>query len=236
MEPGDPRSTPPVDLTKNVFHSPKERLIEGLLGLCALLSVATTLGIAGVLLVESAAFFAQVSPLRFLTESQWTPQFVDKHFGIWPLLSGTLLITAIAALLAIPIGVASAIYIAEYAPNRARKILKPGLELLAGVPTVVYGYFALTFVTPLLQQLIPGLGVYNALSGGLVVALPGVEDATARQEGDAVVFGCRAGSPGLADALAREVLAHGQLLALATHEPTLEDRFIAAVRAIRTTP
>ncbi|MDX1420609.1 MAG: phosphate ABC transporter permease subunit PstC [Rubricoccaceae bacterium] len=171
MEPGAPRSTPPVDLTRTVFRSPKERAIEYALGLCALVSVATTLGIAGVLLYESAGFFAEVSPVRFLTESRWTPQFVEQYFGIWPLLAGTLMVTVIAALLAIPVGLASAVYIAEYAPARVRQVLKPGLELLAGVPTVVYGYFALTFVTPLLQSLLPGLGVYNALSAGLVVGI-----------------------------------------------------------------
>ncbi len=171
MDPDRPDATPVVGLGGNVFHSPKERAIEYALGACALVSVATTLGIAGVLLWESLGFFAEVSLLDFLTDSQWTPQFVDKHFGIWPLLSGTLLITAIAALVALPIGLASAVYIAEYAPDRLRTWLKPGLELLAGVPTVVYGYFALTFVTPLLQSFVPGLSVYNALSAGLVVGI-----------------------------------------------------------------
>ena len=171
MEPGPPEATPPVDLTQNVFDSPKERAIEYALGLCALVSVFTTVGIVAVLLYESASFFAQVSFAEFFTDTQWTPQFVDKHFGIWPLLAGTLLVTVISALVALPLGLMSAIYIAEYAPASVRKWLKPGLELLAGVPTVVYGYFALTFVTPLLQNVIPGLGVYNALSAGLVVGI-----------------------------------------------------------------
>lgn len=171
MDPERPRETPPVGLTANVFRNRKERAIELALGFCAMISVVTTLAIAGVLVYESAAFFAEVSPLRFLTETQWTPQFVEQHFGIWPLLAGTFLVTGIAALVAIPIGLASAIYVAEYAPLGLRRVLKPGLELLAGVPSVVYGYFALTFVTPLLQQIVPQLGVYNALSAGIVVGI-----------------------------------------------------------------
>ncbi len=160
-----------ADLAVNMLHSPKERAVEYALGFCALVSVLTTLGIAGVLLVESLHFFAEVSIVEFLTETRWTPQFIDKHFGIWPLLSGTLLVTVIAALVALPIGLMSAIFIAEYAPERVRKVLKPGLELLAGIPTVVYGYFALTFVTPLLQTFVPGLNIYNALSAGIVVGV-----------------------------------------------------------------
>ncbi|MEX0820883.1 MAG: phosphate ABC transporter permease subunit PstC [Rhodothermales bacterium] len=160
-----------ANLSANVFRSPKERAIEYALGFCALISVVTTLGIAAVLVYESLNFFAEVSIIEFLTETRWTPQFSEKHFGIWPLLSGTLLITAIAALVALPIGLMSAIFIAEYSPKRLRQVLKPGLELLAGIPTVVYGYFALTFVTPLLQPFIPGLNVYNALSAGIVVGI-----------------------------------------------------------------
>ena len=171
MDLARPDATPVVGLGGNVFRSPKEQAIEYALGACALVSVATTLGIAGVLIWESFGFFAEVSLVEFFTNTKWTPQFVDKNFGIWPLLSGTLLITVIAALVALPIGLASAVYIAEYAPDAVRKWLKPGLELLAGVPTVVYGYFALTFVTPLLKTLIPGLSVYNALSAGLVVGI-----------------------------------------------------------------
>lgn len=158
-------------LATNVYRSPKERAIEYALGFCALVSVLTTLGIAAVLIFESANFFAEVSLVDFFTDTQWTPQFADKHFGIWPLLCGTLLVTVIAAFVAIPIGLMSAIFIAEYAPTRARRVLKPGLELLAGIPTVVYGYFALTFVTPLLQPVIPGLKIYNALSAGIVVGI-----------------------------------------------------------------
>jgi phosphate transport system permease protein len=161
----------PTDFSVNVYASPKERMIQGALALCALVSVLTTLGIAGVLIFESAQFFRHVSIIEFLTETRWTPQFAEANYGILPLLSGTLLVTGIAAILAIPVGLASAVYIAEYAPSKVRRWLKPGLELLAGIPTVVYGYFALTFVTPLLQGLIPGLNVYNALSAGIVVGI-----------------------------------------------------------------
>jgi len=166
-----PSSSPDADLTEQVYDSPKEKAIKYALGACALISILTTLGIAAVLVVESIPFFREVALSEFFGATEWTPQFADKHFGIWPLLSGTLLVTAISALVALPVGVASAVFISEYAADWVRKILKPGLELLAGVPTVVYGYFALTFVTPLLQTFIPGLGVYNALSAGIVVGI-----------------------------------------------------------------
>ncbi len=180
--PGAPSSTidaetpPPstngrMDFSQNVFRSPKERFVEVVLGACALVSVLTTLGIVAVLVFESAAFFGEVSLGQFFGSARWTPQFADKHFGIWPLLAGTFLVTGIAALVALPLGLMSAVYIAEYAPRRVRTWLKPALEILAGVPTVVYGYFALTFVTPLLETFVPGLSVYNALSAGLVVGI-----------------------------------------------------------------
>jgi len=146
-------------------------LIQALLGLCALVTVFTTLGIAAILIGESVAFFRQVSLAEFFGDTKWTPQFSEQHFGIWPLLAGTLMITVIAALVAIPIGLSAAIYISQYAPDRVRRWLKPSLELLAGVPTVVYGYFALTFVTPLLQHVLPQMQVYNALSAGIVVGI-----------------------------------------------------------------
>lgn len=150
---------------------PRERAIEYVLGFCALLTVLTTLGIAAVLLYESFGFFAEVSLLDFLGDTQWTPQFVDQHYGIWPLLGGTLMVTVIAAAVALPLGLMAAVYVAEYASPGVRRWLKPSLELLAGVPTVVFGYFALTFVTPLLQNVVPGLNVYNALSAGIVVGI-----------------------------------------------------------------
>lgn len=170
--PGPPGGSSSGDeLSQDILRSPKEQAIEYTLGFFALISVFTTLIIAGVLVYESLAFFGSVSIVEFFTSLQWTPEFAEKHFGIWPLLAGTFLITGIAAVVAMPLGLASAIYISEYAPSRVRKILKPSLEVLAGVPTVVYGYFALTFVTPLLKNFLPGIHVFNALSAGLVVGI-----------------------------------------------------------------
>jgi phosphate transport system permease protein len=162
---------PAEDLRQQVYDSPKELAIKYARGAGARVSVLTTLGIAAVLVIESIPFFQSVSLGEFFGDTRWTPQFAEKHFGIWALLSGTFLVTVISALVALPVGLASAIFISEYAADWVRKILKPGLELLAGVPTVVYGYFALTFVTPILQTFIPGLGVYNALSAGIVVGI-----------------------------------------------------------------
>jgi phosphate transport system permease protein len=148
-----------------------ERLIETLLLLCALLSVGTTAGIIGVLAFETAAFFREVPVLDFLTGTEWTPLFSTQRFGVLPLVLGTLLVSAIAMAVAVPTGLLSAIYLSEYAPDRVRRVVKPVLEILAGVPTVVYGFFALTFVTPLLQQVVPGLSGFNALSPGIVMGL-----------------------------------------------------------------
>ncbi len=148
-----------------------ERAIEGLLFLCALVSVGTTAGIIGVLAIETFAFFGEVSIVEFLTGTEWTPLFANKQFGVLPLLLGTTVVSVIALVVAVPTGLLSAIYLSEYAPERVRRVVKPVLEILAGVPTVVYGYFALTFVTPLLQQWIPGLSGFNALSPGIVMGL-----------------------------------------------------------------
>jgi phosphate transport system permease protein len=149
----------------------KELLIEGVLLVAALVSVATTVGIVVVLLVESAVFFRSVPLLDFLTDTQWTPLFADPHYGIMPLLSGTLVSSAVALLVAVPLGTIIAIYLSEFAPFAVRETAKPFLELLGGVPTIVYGYFALLFVTPLLQKLIPGLPGFNLLSAGLVMGI-----------------------------------------------------------------
>lgn len=149
----------------------KEKIIEKLLFVSALITVLTTIGIIAVLLVESLAFFADVSIIDFLTDTEWTPLFAEKRFGIWPLLSGTLLTTAIAIIVALPIGLTIAIYLSEYASPGLRRTLKPILELLAAIPTVIYGYFALLLVTPLLQQFIPGLAGFNALSPGIVMGI-----------------------------------------------------------------
>ena len=148
-----------------------EFLIEWALFLCALLSVGTTIGIIAVLAVETTAFLREVPIVEFLFGTEWTPLFTNPSFGVLPLVAGTTLVSLIAMLVALPMGLLSAIYLSEYANPRVRRIVKPVLELLAGVPTVVYGYFALLFVTPLLQQIIPGLAGFNALSPGIVMGI-----------------------------------------------------------------
>jgi phosphate transport system permease protein len=148
-----------------------EWFIERLLFLCAALSVLTTAGIIVVLAFETYEFLREVSIVEFLTGTEWTPLFANQHFGVLPLVAGTMLVSAIAMVVALPMGLLAAVYLSEYAPDTIRRIIKPVLELLAGVPTVVYGYFALTFVTPLLQQIFPTLSGFNALSPGLVMGL-----------------------------------------------------------------
>ncbi len=152
-----------------------EELIPRLLLLCALISVFTTAGIVVSLLTEAVGFFREVSLKDFFGDTKWTPLFHPQHFGIWPLLAGTFLVTAIAAVVALPVGLATAIFLSEYAPSRLRRVLKPVLEVLAGVPTVVFGFFALTFVTPAIIRNLPGpfheATVFNALSAGLVVGI-----------------------------------------------------------------
>jgi phosphate transport system permease protein len=138
---------------------------------CAAISVLTTVGIVMVLLFETIGFFREVSLFDFLTDTKWTPLFNPQHFGILPLLSGSLLITLGASLVALPFGLMTAIYLSEYAHDRVRRIVKPVLEVLAGVPTIVYGYFALTFVTPIIREIFPGTGVFNALSASIVVGI-----------------------------------------------------------------
>ncbi|HET9361036.1 MAG TPA: phosphate ABC transporter permease subunit PstC [Vicinamibacterales bacterium] len=148
-----------------------EFLIEwGLFG-CALLSIATTIGIIVVLTIETAAFLEEVPVADFVFGTEWTPLFAMPRFGVLPLVTGTLLVSVIAMLVALPMGLLSAIYLSEYADERLRRTVKPILEILAGVPTVVYGYFALLFVTPLLQRVIPGMSGANALSPGIVMGL-----------------------------------------------------------------
>ena len=149
----------------------REALIHAALLGSSLISILTTIGIIAVLIFETFAFFRQVSLWDFLTDTQWTPLFADKHFGIMVLASATFLTSLIALAVAVPVGLLAAIYLSEYAPDRLRQILKPMLEVLAGVPTVVYGYFALLFVTPLLQTFIPSMSGFNALSAGLVMGV-----------------------------------------------------------------
>jgi len=149
----------------------RERFIELILLLAALVSVFTTLAIVYILVKESVVFFRQVPLWDFLTDTQWTPLFDDAHFGIMVLLSGTLTSSLVALALAIPLGTIIAIYLSEFAPFSVREVAKPFLELLGGVPTIVYGYFALLFVTPLLQILIPSLPGFNLLSAGIVMGI-----------------------------------------------------------------
>jgi len=148
-----------------------EFLIERLLFVCAAASVLITAGIIGVLAFETLGFFREVPITDFLFGTVWTPLFSDRQFGVLPLVAGTLLVSAIAMLFALPTGVLAAIYLSEYAPSSVRRVVKPILEILAGIPTVVYGYFALLYVTPLLQQVFPSMSAFNALSPGLVMGI-----------------------------------------------------------------
>jgi phosphate transport system permease protein len=143
----------------------------GALFLCSVVSILTTVGIVAVLLYESASFFRHVPVLEFLTGRQWTPLFIDQSFGVLPLLTGSLLVAVGAAIVALPLGLAAAIYLSEYAKDSVRSVLKPILEILAGIPTVVYGFFALTFVTPIIRSVWPHADVYNALSASIVVGI-----------------------------------------------------------------
>src|SRR5688572_6484546 len=149
----------------------KEKAIEVLMICCSLVTVITTIGIILVLAIETINFFSEVSVVDFFTDTQWTPLFTEKHFGILPLLSGTLLTTSIAIVFAVPVGLLIAVYLNEYASRRLTGAVKPILEILAAIPTVVYGFFALQFVTPLLQSVIPDLAGFNALSPGLVMGV-----------------------------------------------------------------
>ena len=153
------------------FRKGRDRLVELILLLAGLVAVFTTIAIVCVLVYESSFFFRTVSIGEFLTDTMWTPLFADARYGILPLVSGTLTTTMVALLVAIPVGTTIAIYLSEFAPHRLRETVKPILELLGAVPTVVYGYFALLMVTPLLQKLIPGLPGFNMLSAGLVIGL-----------------------------------------------------------------
>ena len=148
-----------------------ERLITVSLFLCSFLSVLTTLGIVFVLLFEALQFFGEVSFLEFITGTRWTPLFSSKQFGVLALVSGTFLTAVLAMTVALPLGLLSAIYLSEYSPEGARKAIKPVLEVLAGIPTVVYGYFALLFVTPLLRGISDEILVFNALSAAIVMGI-----------------------------------------------------------------
>lgn len=148
-----------------------EDVVKAVLALCAFVSVATTVGIVVALFVPAFEFFSEISIVDFLTGTDWAPLFEPPAFGVLPLIAGTLLVTGCACMVCIPFGLGSAIYLSEYARPRTRKYLKPALEVLAGIPTVVYGYFALTFMTPLLQDIGVGVGVFSALSAGIVMGV-----------------------------------------------------------------
>jgi phosphate transport system permease protein len=165
-----PNQRPDPALEKVASEGIREKIISVVLLACALVSVVTTFGIVAMLLEVTIEFFQKVSPKDFLFDTRWTPLFQDAHFGILSLINGTLLTSAIAMLVAIPLGLASAVYLSEYASPRVAGILRPAVELLAGVPTVVFGYFALLFVTPILRTFLP-VEVFNALSAGLVMGV-----------------------------------------------------------------
>lgn len=170
-----PTQNPVVAVISSSIHKAESRwgesLIKFWLWLCAALSLFTTVAIIVLLLVETLQFFQSVSPLEFFFGTRWVPLLEPSSFGVLPLLWGTLQVTIGAAIIAIPLGLCSAIYLSEYASPRMRAWVKPILELLAGIPTVVYGYFALTFVTPLLKVFIPDIQVFNALSAAIVVGI-----------------------------------------------------------------
>ena len=160
----------PVSIVKKK-HRPGEALIKFLCLLCAGISIVTTAGILAILIRESIAFFSKVSPAEFYTGTKWAPTFDPPSYGILPLVNGTMIITIGAAIIALPLGLLSAIYLSEYASPKVRRIVKPLLEILAGIPTVVYGYFALFKITPALRSVFPSVEVFNAASGCIVVGI-----------------------------------------------------------------
>jgi len=160
-----------VSTSSSTARRPVELVIQSSFFFCSAISVITTLGIIAILTLESALFLREVSLSQLFLDTEWTPLFIDKHFGIWPLVAGTLLTTVIALAISLPAGLITAIYLSEFAHERSRALLKPLLELLAGIPTIVYGYFALLFVTPLLQRIFPEMGAFNALSAGIVMGI-----------------------------------------------------------------
>jgi len=165
------KPTKPNNPFKNSRVSILNKVMPILLFLCAIVSIFTTVGIVITLLSETITFFQSIPVFDFLFGTKWSALIEPKQFGILPLLTGTLLITSIAIGVALPIGLASAIYLSEYAPDKVRRVVKPILEVLAGVPTIVYGYFAISIITPVIQFIFPSAGVYNALSAGIAVGI-----------------------------------------------------------------
>lgn len=160
-----------LDLSQRRTRKGREEAIRLLLFLCALVSVVTTAGIILILARETVGFFTEVPVHEFLFGTRWVPLLEPRSFGILPLLCGSLLIVAGSSVIALPVGLASAIYLSEYASDRTRRVVKPILEILAGIPTVVYGYFALTFITPILKEILPATQVFNAASASIVVGV-----------------------------------------------------------------
>ena len=158
-------------LRRRRSNAMEERLVRWIFASCALVSVVTTIGIVVLLLNQSIGFFQEVSLWEFITGTRWSPILKPNSYGVLPLVCGTLLVAVLAAAVAVPVGLATAIFLSEYAPDRVRRVIKPALEILAGIPTIVYGYFALSFVTPLLQKVMPDLLIFNALSAGIVMGL-----------------------------------------------------------------
>ena len=158
-----------IDLSPKRKRVITENVVRAVLFSAAAVSVLTTAGIIFTLLGETLQFFTQVSPVEFLTGTRWTPLFVSQHFGVLPLVNGTIAVAAVAMVIAVPFGLLAAIFMSEVAAPQARTILKPMLEVLAGIPTVVYGYFALLFVTPILRGIFPDMGIFNVLSAGIVM-------------------------------------------------------------------
>ncbi|HEV2107212.1 MAG TPA: phosphate ABC transporter permease subunit PstC [Thermomicrobiales bacterium] len=161
-----------LDLSGGGRRRGGERLISGILLACGSVSILTTVGIVAILVGEAVAFFLDVSPAEFFFGTRWTALFRNPSWGVLPLVLGTLMVTAVAMAVALPVGLMAAIYLSEYARETTRSILKPVLEILAGVPTIVYGYFALTFITPnVLKPIFPNTNVFNALSAGIAVGI-----------------------------------------------------------------
>lgn len=148
-----------------------EKGVPALLFIAALISVLTTIGIIGTLIFETIEFFSRVSIVEYVTAREWLPFAGEPVYGILPLVVGTLKVTAIALVVALPLGLAVALYLSEFASDRVRTVVKPVLEVLAGIPTIVYGFFALTFVTPLLQQIVPQIQIFNAISPGIMIGI-----------------------------------------------------------------
>ncbi|MFN2322536.1 MAG: phosphate ABC transporter permease subunit PstC [Trueperaceae bacterium] len=163
------RPAAPHALSRRANRSRYEALIATLLFACAAITVATTGAVIFVLAEETFAFFREVSIVEFLTERRWTPLFADAHYGIAPLVLGTLLVTVLALVVGVPLGLGSAVFLSEYASPDRRRQIQPWLELLAGIPTVVFGYFALLTITPIVRAIIPGVNLFNPISAGLVM-------------------------------------------------------------------